>query len=243
MVADVLQDYYHGGKFDFLRFYGINITSSDSSHVDPLVQQFYTNATIIAGFKEYINHLLTHVNPYTGLTYAEDPTIMGYETGNELGGPTFGDMDVPVSWTTEIAQYIKQLGPNKLVIDGTYGINKTHLPIKEIDIFSDHYYPLNNTKLTTDIALVESVEKVYLVGEYDWTGLNGGDSMQSFYGIIEQRQNLTEPVVAGDLFWSLFMHDVPDCNVSSAISSPSLPIAPKKKKKHGTLRNKQCGTC
>ena len=71
--------------------------------VNPLVQQFYTKATIVNDFKNYIKHLITHVNPYTGLSYAEDPTIFAYETGNELGGPTFGDMDVPVAWTADIS--------------------------------------------------------------------------------------------------------------------------------------------
>ena len=109
--------------------------------------------------------------------------------------------------------YIKQLAPHKLVVDGTYGVNKTHLNIKDIDIFSDHFYPPNNTKLDEDIALVASVNKAYLVGEYDWTANNpSADSLQSFYDIIESRQNATNPVVIGDLFWSLFMHDVPDCN-------------------------------
>ena len=83
--------------------------------------QFYTNKTIVQDFKNYIEHLITHKNPYTGLTYGEDPTIFAYETGNELGGPIFGelevviartrladsnvsgDQDVPVTWTTEIA--------------------------------------------------------------------------------------------------------------------------------------------
>ncbi|MCJ1311097.1 hypothetical protein MMC25_004767 [Agyrium rufum] len=207
-------DYYHGGKFDFLRFGGQNVSSANTSVNPPQVQQFYTNATIVGYFKDYIKDLLTHVNPYTGLTYAEDPTIMGYETGNELGGPLFGDMDVPVEWTTEIAQYIKSLAPRKLVIDGTYGVNKTHLAIPELDIFSDHYYPPNNTKLQDDIALVATVNKPYLVGEYDWTANNpSASSLQSFYGLIESRQTMKNPVVIGDLFWSLFMHDVPNCNI------------------------------
>lgn len=68
--------------------------------------------------------------------------------------------------------------------------------------------------LQEDIALVETVNKVYLVGEYDWTGNNAqGDSLRSFYDIIEGRQNTSNPVVAGDIFWSLFMHDVPNCNI------------------------------
>jgi len=205
-------DYYHGGKYDFLRFRGINI-SSTASPIDPLVMQFYTNRTIINDFKNYIKHLLTHVNPYTGLSYAEDPTIFAYETGNELGGPIFGDQNVPVAWTDEICSYIKQLSlKKKLCIDGTYGVNRTHLDIPSVDIFDDHYYPLNLTKLSSDIDLVASVNKVYLAGEYDWTGnVASAPSLQSFYDVIEARQKLANPVVAGDLFWSLFMHNVPDC--------------------------------
>jgi mannan endo-1,4-beta-mannosidase len=72
--------------------------------------QFYTNSTIIGDFKAYIEHLMTHVNPYTGLTYAEDPTIIAYETGNELKGPMWGDQNVPNEWTREICQLIKKLG-------------------------------------------------------------------------------------------------------------------------------------
>ena len=161
------------------------------------MQEFYTNPEVISDFKNYIKVLLTHVNPYTGFTYAQDPTIFAYETGNELGGPTFEDMDVPVSWTSEISAYIKKLAPNKLVIDGTYGVNKTHLSIPSIDIFSNHFYPPNNTKLTDDIALVGSVNKVYLAAEYGWTLNPDATPLEDFFGIIESQQAKSRPVVAG----------------------------------------------
>jgi len=70
---------------------------------DPRVQQFYTNPVIINDFKRYIKKLITHVNPYTGLSYANDATIFAYETGNELSGPIFRDMNVPNEWTVEIS--------------------------------------------------------------------------------------------------------------------------------------------
>lgn len=34
----------------------------------------------------YIATILTHVNAYNGVSYANDPTILAWETGNELGG-------------------------------------------------------------------------------------------------------------------------------------------------------------
>ncbi|KAG0649670.1 hypothetical protein D0Z07_3947 [Hyphodiscus hymeniophilus] len=219
IIAPLTDDYnyYHGGKFSFLRFAGFNITGSESP-LPPETMEFYTNTSIINDFKSYIQHLLTHVNPYTGLTYAQDPTIIGYETGNELSGLEFGDKDVPVEWTREICQFIKKLGPHKLCIDGTYGVNTTHFAVSEVDIFSDHFYPLNTTLLNSDIAEVESANRVYLAGEIDWTGLNGGKTLQGssladFYGTILSRQNMTRPVVAGSLFWSLFGHDVPNCEI------------------------------
>lgn len=200
-------DYYHGGKYTFLRWAGFDLTGYDPTN--PEVMQFYTNQTIIDDFKNYIKVILTHTNQFTGLTYAEDPTIFAYETGNELGGPIFGDMWVPNEWTEQIASYIKELAPAKLVIDGTYGVNATHLSIPTIDIFSDHFYPPDNAKLQSDISLVQSVNKAYIVGEYDWTGnVASASPLPEFFSLIE-----ANPLVSGDLFWSLFMHDVPDCTI------------------------------
>ena len=72
-------------------------------HRDPRIQEFYTNPLIVGDFKRYIRKLITHVNPYTGLTYAEDPTVYAFETGNELSGPIFGDMNIPIPWIVEIS--------------------------------------------------------------------------------------------------------------------------------------------
>lgn len=120
--------------------------------------QFYTNRTIIQNFKNYIQHLMTHRNPYTDLTYAEDPTIFAHEAGNELGGPKFDDEDVPVEWTQEACC--------------RWHIRREQDPSQypEVDVYSDHFYPLNVAKLEADIELVGSAKKVYLAG--DMTGLD-----------------------------------------------------------------------
>ncbi|KAF2813288.1 glycoside hydrolase [Mytilinidion resinicola] len=205
-------DYYHGGN-------------------DPKVQEFYTNLVIIADFKNYIKILLAHINPYTGLSYADDPTIFAYKTGNELGEPKFQAMNVPVAWTAEIASYIKKLAPMKFVVHGTYGINKTHLSIKDVDIFSDHFYPPNNTKLTNGIDLVASADKVYFAAEYDhfWslfthnvpdctTYVNhSGDSFTLQYGNPAKPVNVTEQAIK--IRQHLF-------RIKGEIVDASLPIAP-----------------
>ncbi|ORY07762.1 glycoside hydrolase superfamily [Clohesyomyces aquaticus] len=206
-------DYYHGGKFVFLRWRGIDIKNGLTGTRDPKVQEFYTNRTIIDDFKNYIKIMMTHRNPYTNLTYAEDPTIFAYETGNELGGPKFGDKDVPVAWTREITEYIKKLGPTKLAVDGTYGINSAHLNISSVDIFSDHFYPMDVNKLSKGVEAVGAVDKVYFAAEYGWTPQSQTiSSIDQFFAWIEEQQKTSKPIIAGDHFWSLFMHNVPDCS-------------------------------
>ncbi|KAF2199871.1 glycoside hydrolase [Delitschia confertaspora ATCC 74209] len=203
-------DYYHGGKFVFLRWRGIDIASTGT--IDPQVQEFYTNRTIINDFKNYIKIIMTHRNPYTGLTYAEDPTIFAYETGNELGGPVFGDKNVPTEWTQEIAEFIKKLAPKKLVVDGTYGINEAHLGIKSVDIFSDHFYPMDVDKLSKGVEAVGTADKVYFAAEYGWTPQSQTKStLGEFFAYIEKQQQKKKPIISGDHFWSLFLHNVPDC--------------------------------
>ncbi|KAK9773514.1 hypothetical protein AB5N19_05282 [Seiridium cardinale] len=202
-------DYYHGGKYDFLRWFGFNLTQVNGGN-NPEIQQFYYNQTIVAAFKDYIQTIITHRNQYNNLTYADDPTIFAYETGNELQGPASGDQDCPAEWVQDIASFIKSLAPDKLVVDGTMGVNKTHFDVREVDIFSNHFYPVNTTKLELDLTAVESAGRAYFAGEYDWVGPDdvvGTNNLPSFFDIIEK-----SPTAAGDAFWSLFGRNLPDCS-------------------------------
>jgi len=169
--------YYHGGKHDFTGWRGI----SDEN-------QFYTNTNVIGDFKDFIQHLLNHQNNLTGLALKNDPTILAWETGNEIKPPT--------SWTQEIAKYIKSIDSNHLVMDGTYGITASSLSISEVDIFSDHFYPMDVQKLSRDADQVRQSNKVYFVGEYAWTG----STLTQFLSALESQ------AVAGDTSWSLFPH-------------------------------------
>ncbi|PKS10631.1 hypothetical protein jhhlp_002386 [Lomentospora prolificans] len=203
-------DYYHGGKFDFLRWAGHNFTQSRDS-TNPAIMAFYEDPAIVASFKSYITTLLTHLNPLTNLTLADDPTIFAIESGNELLGPSWGDMNCPANWVRDIARHVKDLAPSKLFVDGTYGINTTHFDVDEVDIFSDHFYPVDPSKLRSDIAKLEAAGRPLFVGEYGWTPDDnpgaGGDPLPEFFRIIEESD-----AVIGDTFWSLFGRNMPDCN-------------------------------
>ena len=176
--------YYDGGKHNFTDWEG------DSNEDD-----FYSNATVIQDFKNYISHILNHVNQYTGLALKDDPTILAWETGNELSAP--------VDWVQTITGYIKKIDVCHLVMDGN--LPDTLLPdlnIQKVDLYTAHYdsYPPKISTLSTEVNQVTNAQKVFIVGEYDWN-TNNGDSLSDFLSFIEQSG------LAGDMYWSLFPHD------------------------------------
>lgn len=172
--------YYLGGKHTFTDWRGI----SDEN-------QFYTDNTVIGDFEQYISALLNHVNQYTGIAYKDDPTIMAWETGNELSPP--------VSWTQTIADFIKSNDRYHLVLDGRYGIDPDALSLASVDLYSNHYYPgMDVARVNADAQAVVGAGKVFYVGEYGW---NQGDALSSFLGAIESNGT------AGDTYWSLFPHN------------------------------------
>jgi len=169
--------YYHGGKHFFTDWRGI----SDEN-------QFYTNPQVISDFKAYIKELLEHVNSYSGIALKDDPTIMAWETGNEI--------KPPAAWTKEIADYIKSIAPEQLVLDGTYGVNQDALQFASVDMYSNHYYPMQPSRVSQDANLCSIASKVYFIGEFAWKGAN----LVQFLSAIESS------TAAGDTYWSLFPH-------------------------------------
>lgn len=179
--------YYHGGEPTFTLWRGI-----------PDQRAFYYSPLVINDFKQYINVLLNHVNSYDGLRYKDDPTIMAWETGNELSAPS--------SWVEDISAYIKGEDPHHLVMDGNYeqaDQTSNFLPdlaIKTVDIYTGHYYPPSIANLHIELNQALSANKVFIVGEYDWN-TNDGDALGNFLSVIQHSK------VAGDMYWSLFAHD------------------------------------
>lgn len=82
----------------------------------------------------------------TGIAYKDDPTILAWETGNELGAYQLSEGAPPAAWTNTIASYIKSLAPRTLVMDGSDGTHNTAgapipgLGVAAIDLVTDHQY-------------------------------------------------------------------------------------------------------
>jgi hypothetical protein len=201
-------NYYHGGKWNFVHWAfqqnPAGITDTPGSTKDDHNERiFFTNTAaglrVRALFKDYISHLLNHVNPYTNLAYKDDPTIAIIETGNELyfsAQTGDGTYTVDTGWVQDIAAYVKSIAPNKLVADGAAASGQatsTHQGISAAacDIVGGHYYPQDpaagygptgfNTvastfpagsarqQLAADATAASGASKVFIVGEFPWT--------------------------------------------------------------------------
>ena len=79
---------------------------------------------------------------------------------------------------------------------------KADLALPNVDMYTAHYYPLNVNKLKEQANATQDANKVFVIGEYDWTNQHGGDALADFLQEIQQNA-----AISGDLFWSLFGHD------------------------------------
>lgn len=193
-----------GGKYTFLRWLGVSTANNGAA--------FYTNQKVINAFGDYIYALLTHVNPYNGKKWGQDPTVLAWETGNELGAWEGLQGYPPAAWTKAVAGQIKSL-TSSLIIDGSSGFyndatgdTAPGLDSDLIDIMSSHSYPRSFS--TKEVALASKAKKNFYMGEWDWTN-SGGISLSSFLAKIEGQPYM------GSSMWSVFGHDDKCCNYVS----------------------------
>lgn len=183
--------WYHGGRFDFAGWRG---KSGDA---------FFTDTTIRADFKEYITHLLEHVNVETGVAYKDDPTILAWELGNEL--TPSGGVDTMLDFTRDVAHHIKMLAPRQLVVDGFAGIDPSPalLALADVDVHTVHLYrcQVSDDVIVAAAQKVSRAGKVFWIGEYDWHQRRVAD-LQSLLATA-----LGTDEIQGDLLWNLWGHD------------------------------------
>lgn len=162
IIPFVDQWQWTGGIESYAAFRGYPI-SGDAAN-DPDAWNFYTDPAIKADFKQVISYTMNRVNSYTGVVYKEDPAILAWETGNELGG--YNQDKFPQAWTTEMAAYIQSEHPEQLVLDGRFAIHPDSLADPNIDVVGNHFYTGNFIdKINADRASATG-KKPYILGEF-----------------------------------------------------------------------------
>ena len=185
--------YYQGGIHEYANpgTYAINGVAPTT----PEWTRFFADMAQIAAFETHIGLILNRVNSYTGVAYRDDPTILAWELGNEID-------NVPASWIGATTTYIKDIDSNHLVAFGqtigrTGGLSTDSLAVPNLDIEDDHFYPPDILRLDAETAEAVRSNKVFIVGEYNWTT----PALGGWLGTIASR-----PEVSGDLFWSMQSH-------------------------------------
>jgi|GEM_PF-970107 len=106
----------------------------------------FTDANVKQDYKNWMSHLLNHVNVHTGIAYKNDPAIFAFELMNEGCPSSTGTYN---SWITEMADYFNTIDTNHLIgvgnegfTNGTCGQNASQeWAIASVDFGTRHIYP------------------------------------------------------------------------------------------------------
>jgi mannan endo-1,4-beta-mannosidase len=158
-------------------------------------EAFWTDPQLIDDFKETVRFVLERVNTRNRIPYKDDPTILAWETGNEL--------NCPHGWTAEIAAHIKEIDPNHLVIDGRQEqiLRQDSIDDPSIDFVQTHHYEKDPREMITNIrrsAAMARGHKPYHIGEFGFLATAGMTAVMDT--IIEEN-------LVGGLVWSLRFHN------------------------------------
>ncbi len=156
--------------------------------------EFWTDPRLMQDFQQTVRFVVTRVNSRTGIAYKDDPTILAWETGNELASPH--------EWTSKIAAYIKQLDANHLVLDGKQRnvLDQQSIDNPYVNLLQTHHYEKSSREMVTHIrasAAMARGKKPYHVGEF---GFLPTESM------LEVIDTIISEGTAGGLIWSLRYH-------------------------------------
>ncbi|GAA0299500.1 mannanase [Sphingomonas oligophenolica] len=154
---------WSGGMMTYLSYVngGHYINNGDPAHPWPefpdAVAAFYHTPAAMALFRKHVHVMVGRTNSVTRVAYADDPTIMAWQLGNEPrpgGSDRVGLPNLPAfhAWVQSSARLIKTLAPHQLVCTGSEGlkgslereeiVKATHA-IPEIDYLTCHVWPLN----------------------------------------------------------------------------------------------------
>ena len=116
------------------------------------VKQFPQSEEAKRLFADHVKFILTRTNRYTGIRYADDPTVMSWQIGNEPRAFAEENKEAFAQWMEETAALIDSLAPNQLVSTGSEGLHGCEEDIRlferihanaHVDYMNIHIWPYN----------------------------------------------------------------------------------------------------
>ncbi len=135
-------------------------------------EYFYFDDTVKTAFKNHIRNFLTRTNPYTGLSYRDDPGIFAIELTNEahtsdfyeclrtdVGNKTYGSCaaenpanyragELVYNWLNEMSKYLRSVDSKHMITTGEEGYRSSH---QDPDCLNKHSW-INNGMKGVDFA-------------------------------------------------------------------------------------------
>ncbi len=215
-----LENYWndYGGIKDRLKWEGIDVQGGGTHDQG----QFFTNASAVQGFKDYVEYFITRVNHYDGVEYRNDPTILAWELMNEPRYQGFGDdltSDILRAWVDDMGEFVKSIDSNHLLGTGLeahgskYGFGgdegNDFIKIHEspfIDFTSAHPYireSWSNFTLEETMELMKQwadeshniINKPLYVGEFNVEIQERFEWWEEMYNFIEENK------IGASAFW------------------------------------------
>ncbi len=116
------------------------------------VKQFPKSDSAKALFAKHVDYIVSRTNRYNQVKYADDPTIMSWQIGNEPRAFSNENKEPFTRWMADVAAQIKSIDPNHMVSSGSEGswgcendmalFEKIHAD-PNIDYLNIHIWPYN----------------------------------------------------------------------------------------------------
>ncbi|MVN22743.1 glycoside hydrolase 5 family protein [Mucilaginibacter arboris] len=130
--------------------------------------KFYTCESCMMDYNKQVKLIVSHINKYNNIKYANDPTIMAWELANEPRPMRSDAVAAYKQWILNAATFIKGLDKNHLITIGTEGTQGTEgsaelfqaiHAFKPIDYLTIHIWP-KNWGWFRDSSIVASLPQV-----------------------------------------------------------------------------------
>jgi mannan endo-1,4-beta-mannosidase len=168
---------------------------------------FFTDPRAKKDYRTWVQAVVQRLNPLTGVSYMDDPTIFAWELMNE---PYARPDGLRKMWITEMSDFVKSIDKNHLVSSGHANVYNrlSDLNIPGIDFGTWHGYPLYyklspaqfNALINEFCALGREMRKPVLLEEFGYARGNPDQALayQTWLNTIHDNNDC-----AGWLVWRL----------------------------------------